>query len=140
MKKILLIVATILVLAGGAYYLYTLSIQEKDQEQGEVQEEVDLSTTDDVYSKIVGEWVNTDDEKATVTFTEAGNFTHIYNEEVTSSGTWEVILTEGELDASFFIIKYMEDNTYDYEVLNVDKENLSVKYLANNDTANYLRR
>ncbi len=74
-----------------------------------------------------------------IIFNEDKTFRDVYNNEGLSLGYWEIKEERGEFDLSFYLYKKIEEEAYEYEILNIDEENLSLIYLSRGNILEYER-
>ena len=97
-------------------------------------EEVTL-TANDVREAIVGRWEDAEDSASVLVYNADGTMLDEYEGEEPDTGTWEV-----SDDSSFVRLSVVIGGLdYDYEVIAVSAEDLSISYLARGNTLRYRR-
>ncbi len=136
MKKTILVVVILIVGAVFYFYFQNNSIDTKKN---------DIITADereilDIYKeKIIGTWESVEDEKYILLFEESGSFSDTYDSEFIGSGSWELEEVFGEFDVTFYLHKELDGEEYDYEVLNIDDNNLVLLYLGRGNILEYVK-
>jgi len=101
MSNKVLVGTVVLLLAGGAYWLYTDSQKENAKGADTTTPTSQIETTRDSQAKMspeagrtVGKWKSTEDAKFTREFREDGTVTDMYegNASATANGTWSQVI------------------------------------------------
>ncbi len=121
MKKLLLIVIAIALLGATAYFYGN-------------EEEVDVVVDID-RTKLVGTWQSTDDPLSKVVFNTDGSQQDVYDNKVLGSGSWSFY----EQESDVFLRTVINEETYEYAILEISEENLTLSYLSRGNILNYKR-
>ena len=92
-------------------------------------------TADVAREAIVGSWQDAEDSAAVVTYNADGSYADEYEGEEPEAGTWEVFSDESLVRLRVVI----DGNDYDYEILSVTDEHMSISYMARGNTLRYVR-
>jgi hypothetical protein len=139
-KNYLVFSVVIVVLAVVAFFiLLQENVEEVDLQELREPEESEVSLVEDYSEEILGEWRSKDDKKSVVVFSEDGTFKSVYDEEELSSGSWRIEEERGEFDVSFYLYQEVDEEVYEYEITNIDEENLSLIYLDRGNILEYER-
>jgi len=125
MKRIILAILAIAILVYAFYYM-------------------NASTTEvaRIQDSLVGVWQSTQDPKAVLKIDNGGKYSDWYdNGEMLGEGTWEVYEQEGaEYDPSgIFLSMNVDENIFEYAILEASETTLTLSYLARGNTLNYSR-
>jgi hypothetical protein len=139
-KNYLVFSVVIVVLAVVAFFiLLQEDVEEVDLQDLREPEESEVSLVEDYSEEILGEWRSKDDKKSVVVFNEDESFKSVYDEEELSSGSWRIEEERGEFDVSFYLYQEVDEEVYEYEITNIDEENLSLIYLNRGNILEYER-
>ncbi len=136
MKKIILVIVILMV--GAVLYFY-LQNNSTDTKENDIFTEDENEIFDIYKEKIIGKWESVEDEKYILLFEENGSFSDTYDGELIGSGSWELEEVFGEFDITFHLHKELDGEEYEYEVLNIDDNNLVLLYLGRGNILEYVR-
>lgn len=121
MKKLLLIVIAIALLGATAYFY-------GNEEEADTVADIDRT-------KLVGTWQSTDDPLSKIVFNTDGSQQDVYDNKILGSGSWSFY----EQESAVFLRTVIKDETYEYAILEISEENLTLSYLPRGNTLNYSR-
>ncbi len=141
MKKNYLVFSVVIVVLAVVAFFILLQEDVEDVDFQELRElqESEVSLVEDYSKEILGEWRSKDDKKSVVVFNEDGTFKSVYDEEELSSGSWRIEEERGEFDVSFYLYQEVDEEVYEYEIANIDEENISLIYLSRGNILEYER-
>lgn len=131
MNKILILILAIVVIVGG--YLFV----SRQKHTNTPENNAKIENSDSIDPSLFGSWQSVDDKSFVRVLNEDNTFKDMYNEELTSSGTWFVFDSSNAPENITFPIsddkKYlmMNDTSLSlvFEIVDSDREKLVLIYL-----------
>lgn len=138
MQKLILLAVLILIIGGGAMY-YSNNTKTIDVDSTNNIEKIDIVEEISIEDELIGKWQSTDDPKSIIVFAKDRTTTNIYDEQEMSTGDWAAHKEEFNGALGTFLHTVINDEEYEYAVLEITETFLSLSYLPRGNTLNYIR-
>lgn len=136
-------IVSILILIVVVFVIFSI-VNKAENKEVEINEDNQVENVEEVEGnleaeKIIGRWQSVQDLNAEVVFGDDGTTSDIYKGEKLSLGSYEIYEDENSeynSDGKFLRVN-IEEEVYEYAILEVNSEKLIINYLARGNTLEY---